>query len=327
MTRPPGFSALAAPCALAFLLSACAGPGALPGGELPLAAGRLPTPDVALAIPGLGPCTEQTDRTLHLNAAQPVTVLVHGCFGAAGKFRKLAQVLAYQGQQTACLSYDDRDSLMVSSGQLATALDRLASGMKNRRITVLGHSQGGLVARKALVEERPDRLRSAAELRLVTVSAPFAGIKVAETCANPLLRVASLGLLDLTCWAISGDKWHEITAASTFIRQPGRLLPNVGQHLKIATDEAQTCRRLDEQGRCLKDDYVFSLAEQYYPPVDQAPGVRALDLKAGHAGVIGETGEVPEELIAILQREGVIRPTAPAQQAGFRRFLQVLYGG
>lgn len=312
---------------LALSLVACSGQPALPPDERALDNERLPRPDRTVTIPNLGPCTDSPDRSLNFNAAYPVTVLVHGCFGSAGKFRSLAQVLAFHGQQTACFSYDDRDSLMKTSGQLVEALDQLASHVKNASITVLGHSQGGLVARKALIEERSERVQSATDIRLVTISAPFAGISVARTCGNPWLRVASLGLLDLSCWAVSGDKWHEITDASSFIRQPGTLLPAVRQHLKIATDEAQICRRQNAQGRCLKDDYVFSLAEQYFPLVDQAPGVRALDLKAGHAGVIGESGEVPRELISILQREGVIAATEPQRLSALERLLLQIYGG
>jgi pimeloyl-ACP methyl ester carboxylesterase len=311
----------------ALFLVACGGQSSVLPDLSALDDGRLPRPDLSVTIPQLGPCTDSPDRSLNLNAASSVTILVHGCFGSAGKFRSLAQVMAFHGQQTACFSYDDRDSLMLTSGQLATAVDQLASQMKAPQITVLGHSQGGLVARKALIEERQDRVRAAADLRLVTISAPFAGISVARTCGNTLLRVASLGLLDLTCWAVSGDKWHEITSASNFIRQPGTLLPNVRQHLKIATDEAEICRRQNADGRCLKDDYVFSLAEQYFPPVDRAPGVLALDLRAGHAGVIGESGEVPRELISILQREGVIAATEPQRLSALERLLRRIYGG
>ena len=313
--------------ALSALFAGCSVAPPAPSAAAAIDTSRLPPPDLRLAIPNLGPCTDEPDRTLALNAGQPVTVLVHGCFGSAGKFRQLAQVLAFQGQQTACFSYDDRASLMKSSGDLARAVDSLAARLAQPDITVLGHSQGGLVARKALIAERSDRLGGAANLRLVTVSAPFAGIRAARPCGNPLWRAGTLGLLDLTCWALSGDKWHEITDASPFIREPGTLLPGVREHLKIATDEAQICRRQDEQGRCLKDDFVFTLAEQYFPPVDRAPRVRAFDLKAGHAGVVGETGGVPEELIAILQREAVIRPTEPARLSQFQRLLRRLYGG
>ncbi len=83
-------------------------------------AGLLPAPDRTLEIPGLGPCTDSPDRRLQLNSAHPVNVLVHGCFGSSGEFRGLAQVLAFQGQQAACFTYDDRAALGKSAGPCAT---------------------------------------------------------------------------------------------------------------------------------------------------------------------------------------------------------------
>ena len=121
--------------------------------------GKLPPANISLNIPGLGPCTDNPDRTLQLNAQQPVSLLVHGCFGSSGLFRGLAQVLAFHGQQSACFTYNDRDSMMRSSAQLNTALDQLAQKMDDKRVTVIGHSQGALVARKALVADR--QMRSA----------------------------------------------------------------------------------------------------------------------------------------------------------------------
>lgn len=128
------------------LLTALAGCAISPAYILepePLERARLPAADVAVDIPGLGPCTDSPDRTLRFNSRYPVTVLVHGCNGSAGRFRSLAQLYAFHGQQAACFSYDDRDSLMVSSGQLITALDRLAGHLRDRNLTVMGHSVGG----------------------------------------------------------------------------------------------------------------------------------------------------------------------------------------
>jgi hypothetical protein len=84
-----------------------------------------PLPDVAVEVPHLQPCTDSSNHTLQFNSSSPVTVLVHGCNGSAGRFRSLAQLYAFHGQQTVCFSYNDRDSLVDSSGQLITALDEL----------------------------------------------------------------------------------------------------------------------------------------------------------------------------------------------------------
>lgn len=320
----PCLSALGIAILATALLAGCASNPYTPNAA-PIDTGTLPPADIRVEIPGLGPCTDSPDRTLALNASQPVNILVHGCFGSAGRFRTLAQVLAFHGQQTACFSYNDRDSLITSSGQLARAVDALTVKLKRPEITVIGHSQGGLVSRRAVVADRPDPVSGGAALRLVTVSAPFAGIAAARGCGNTALRIGTLGINDLLCWAISGDKWYEITDASSFIRQPGALHGSVREHLKIATDETGSCREYGEDGHCRRDDYVFSIGEQYYPPVDQTDRVKSVEVKAGHVEIVGESGVTPKKLIAVLQNEGVIRPTAPERLAAFRALLAQLY--
>lgn len=67
--------------------------------------------------------------------------------------------------------------------------------------TVIGHSMGGLVARKALeADGRDQRRRDDANIQLVTVSAPLAGIKAASTCGVRQLHWLSLGTLPGLCW-------------------------------------------------------------------------------------------------------------------------------
>ena len=112
-------------------------------------------------------------------------------------------------------------------------------------------------------------------------------------CAATALRVASLGLNDLACWIVSGDSWYEITHASDFIRQPGSLAPQVRRHLKVVTDERGTCRRRDGTGQCLEGDYIFSLDEQRYPPVANAPRATDVVVPAGHVEIVGETWVTP----------------------------------
>ena len=288
---------------------------------------RLPASDINLTIPGLGPCTNNPDRTLHLNSQQPVTVLVHGCRGSTGNFRALAEVMAFQGQQSACFDYDDRDSLMVSSAQLASSLDKLAAQMHNKQITVIGHSQGALVSRKALVAERPNPMQDTdASIRLVTISGPFSGIASAETCGSPSLfwRVATLGMVEQVCKIVSGDKWFEITSASDFIRKPGSLRKQVSSYLKIDTDERGACYR-DAEGACIAKDYTFSLQEQYYAPVDDTQPVKNIEIKAGHVEIVGDQRVAPVKLIAILQQNGILNPTEAARSAAFERLLAKLY--
>jgi len=292
----------------------------------PLEPGRLPAPDLSVRVPGLGPCTDATDTTINLNSNQPVTVLVHGCKGSAGRFRSLAQLYAFHGQQAVCFSYDDRDSLVKASGELISALDGLAAKMHNRQITVLGHSMGGLVTRKAMERDRPDSWRrSDVDVRLLTISAPFAGIDLARPCGWIPAHWLSLGTIPGICRMISGDNWFEITSSSSFIQQPGALLPTVQKYLKVVTDERNTCRRQDSAGRCLKSDYVFSTEEQYQAMVDSYPQVRNIEVAAGHVEIVGDSNIVPRKLLGILQQEGLLAQTPPERRAALERLMKELY--
>lgn len=323
----PSIARIAALSTALLLLAGCTafGPTAHVPDTSEIDAGRLPFPDLVLDVPGLGPCTDAADRRVHLNASQPVSVLVHGCFGSAGRFRALADVLAFHGQQSVCFSYDDRDSIDKSSAELARALEGLASKMPGVAINVIGHSQGGLVSRRALISDRSDALALDSPIRLVTVSAPFSGIRAARFCAYPWLRVASLGLQDLACRAISGDKWYEITYASDLIQQPGTLLPSVGEHLKIVTDERDSCRRVAPSGACLEDDHVFGLAEQYQPEVDADRRVANVEIRAGHVEIVGNASIVPSKLIGALQDHGIIAATPAERRAALNALLARLY--
>ena len=319
-------SILAALAAALALLSGCASEGTMDPEFRTIDPGNLPPANITLNIPGLGPCTDNPDRSLHLNAQQPVIVLVHGCLGSSGRFRGLAQVLAFHGQQTACFTYNDRDSMMLSSGQLTSALNQLAQKMDNKHVTVIGHSQGALIARKALVGSRPDPIRNGdLQLRLVTVSGPFAGIASASQCGNPVTRLLTLGLVELTCKIITGDKWSEITYTSDFILQPGPLHKQVNDYLKVVTDERGTCRRLDKE-KCAETDDVFSLEEQRSAIIDRDPIAKIVEVRAGHVEIIGDKRVAPVKLIAILQQNGILNPTEPQRRTDLNLLLMKLYG-
>lgn len=326
-----GFRALRSTVAAllgATLLGACATTAPLPGAKRPIDdQGRLPAPNVELDIPQLGPCYDSEDTTLALDADEPVTVLVHGCYASAGRFRALAQVYALHGQQTACFTYNDRDSLTASADQLATALDRLQDVMRNDRVDILAHSQGGLIARRTLSEEHNELWRDTPlRLRLMTVSAPFAGIEAASHCGSRTARYLSLGITALICQIVTGDKWPEIPGGSDFIETPGTLKPQVREHIKVVTDERNTCRRRDDSGQCLESDYVFSLREQQHRPVDDAPRVENVRVEAGHVEIVGNAQQPPVKLIRILQRRGLLTETRPEMRAELRRLFATLYG-
>jgi len=181
------------------------------------------------------------------------------------------------------------------------------------------------VSRKALVE-RPDVvLDPALQLRLVTISAPFAGIEAASHCGSPVARVVSLGMVVPICRLVSGAKWRDITYTSTFITHPGRLVPQVNRHLKINSDERDSCRATGPDGACLGSDYTFSLQEQHQAEIEAEPRAKVLDLKVGHVAVVGDRDVIPAQLIAVLQQEDILLPTEPRRQGELKALLARLY--
>jgi len=248
------------------LLSACSNSYIVE--KQPLKVGSLPTPDTQVTIEGLGACTDSPDRSISFNSNHPIAILVHGCNGSAGRFRALAQLYAFHGQQAVCYSYDDRDSLVKSADKLVTTIKTLSSLTNNQNISVVGHSMGGLISRKAMENDRMQN-ESKMNIQLVTVSAPLSGIKSANSCSSNTLNWLSLGIVPGICWGITGDNWNEITTTSDFINNIKPLSSSVQRYLKIVTNEENTCRQKDLQGQCIESDYVFDLTEQYHPIIDQ----------------------------------------------------------
>lgn len=281
--------------------------------------------DMKVTIEGLGPCYDDVRRPIELNSQEPVTILVHGCSASAGEFRSLSEVLAFHSQQSFCFRYDDRESLDQSAKKLTKAINKLSTYLKNPDIHIIAHSMGGLIARKALVQSPKNVINENIAIKIATVSTPFSGIEDAKACANPYVRVATLGIHDLACWMISGDKWYEITPVSDFIQKPGRLSSTVSQHILIATDEQNSCRFIDEKNRCIEDDYVFSLDEQKLPYSQKKGKRKDIVLKAGHVEIVGKYDHSPQKLIKTLQNEGFIHKTAPLEIALFNLLITKLF--
>jgi hypothetical protein len=289
-------------------------------------AAYLPKADISVEIPSLSNCTHPGQTELNLDSGQPVVVIVHGCFSSAGRFRSLADVFAFHGQQAICFNYDDRASLIESSARLITAITALSDVMQNPNITVIGHSQGGLVARRAFIDERPDPFDTDdANISLTTISAPFGGIKSASHCASTAYAWFSLGISRAVCKLVTGDKYREIPPGSEFIEDPGELLPNLNGHLKISTDETESCRVYNARGSCKDDDFVFSIAEQTQEEIDDDVGLSSVLVKAGHVEIVGDGESIPIKLIGILQQHGILNATPEEMSEELVAMLTQLY--
>lgn len=276
---------------------------------------------------GLYPCGEGRPEVAELDPSRPITLLVHGCTSSGARFRTLADVFTAHGEQTLCFNYNDRDFLNTSASQLAVALGAIQRNWEPHEITILGHSQGGLIARRALQSDLPRALpmREGFTFRLVTVSAPFHGINASSDCGLIWLHALTLSTTLGVCMAIAGNKWNEIPPGSGFMTDPAPLIDAVTSHLQIVTDERDTCRTLDAAGACETDDFVFGLDEQYSDVVSADPRVRTVEIAVGHAAAVGENRIPPLRLLEVLEAQGILPTTPPERRDAMLAFLETLY--
>ncbi len=282
--------------------------------------------EAGVVVPGLSACTPGTHEPLELDPNRPLIVLVHGCNFSRGGFRNLAELFEAHDQQTVCFSYNDRGTIDAASRKLVEVLEVLEAYAPGQQLTVLGHSQGGLVARHAFSADRDRSFASTFQYQLVTLSAPFSGINSSKHCGLPWLHVATLGVTVLACQVIAGTKWTEIFPGSQFMTEPGTLAPGVGRHLRIATDERGGCGRRGTDGACIARDEVFTIAEQVNPTIDSEPRVEKVEIQSGHSEIVGEWGRPPIKLIAILQENHILAQTTPVRRDRVAAVLRRLYG-
>ncbi len=261
-----------------------------------------------------------------INTNQPLRLIVHGCNSSAKRFSALAKVYHELDQQTVCFEYNDRDRLDNVAKNLIDAMNSLEQLMNEQSITVIGHSQGGLIARRALSDYHTDNKKvESRNVDLVTISAPFSGIDAASHCGVGWLRIATLGIVDGICFLVTGAKYLDIPAHADFIVEPGNLLATVKTHLIIKTDESQTCRKAYASGNCAEDDYVFSLAEQTNDLVELQANAELVIIRAGHAEIVGDETTAPWKLISLLQSYGYMGQPKLMDKQDFTKIVNNIY--
>jgi len=282
---------------LTLLLTAC-------GGATP---GSLVLPPDTEPVPGVASCTEDGDDTLDPDL--PLVLLVHGNRSTRYRFAAFAGALAEHDRQVLCYRWDQKGRLSTAASDLAGALEALDG--RTPALTVLGHSLGGLIARRSLVEAELDHF-----VDLVTVATPFAGVASARTCSRGWARAFSFGAVAALCRRFTrGAMWRDFHPGASFILEPGTLGPRVQRHLHVITDERFTCRTRCASGRCAQDDFVFRTTEQETRYVGD-PRLEEAPLAAGHGRVVGDRESVPSGLLELL-RDYQILPEPSVHVARF----------
>jgi hypothetical protein len=279
-----------------------------------------------LRIDGLGACSFDSPSELQLDPQRPIVVLVHGCRASGGRFRALAEVFELHGQQAVCFNYNDRDRITDSGTRLARALDELGRHMQSKQMLVLGHSQGGLVARSALSGAAGEAdMDDGTNYGLVTVSSPFKGIVSASDCGSRLLHTLTLGVTVGVCRAVTGPKWREIHPPADLVIAPRQLRPAVQNHLTVITDERGSCRRMESDGRCAEGDLIFSLEEQAVDHLRFDRRVQTEQVVAGHTEIVGAPGIRPDKLLLTLKQHGILNETPSGSELALEALLRRLF--
>jgi pimeloyl-ACP methyl ester carboxylesterase len=235
---------------------------------------------------------------LPLERSAPVVVLVHGFNAGPGVFDGIAPGLARRGLQVVRFRYDDGASLERSADAFVRAVRTLRGLCSPASVAVIGHSMGGLVARRAMTVGRAETLAEPGGrplIRLITVASPFGGFRLANPTRVRLLRILAV--------PFGGRKsFVDLASGSGFIRRPGALGANVA-HFKTEThEEGQT--RLDGRGRRASDT-VARRRNQRNPLVDSDARVRIVSVDAGHLGVLDGQAGAPPVLWAALEASGL----------------------
>lgn len=247
------------------------------------------------------PCADIEGDPLSLRPHEPLTVLVHGCRSSPGRLTRLRDALTREGQQVACFRYHHRASIEETGQRLRSALRAIEQQVAPSSVMVLGHSQGGLIARTALSQRTP-LLR--ADYRLVSVAAPFNGIAAAMRCGSRPLHAVTLGVTAAICRTIMGKNWSEIHPRAGSVREPPLLDASVRDHLMVITDESSPLAP--------QDDFVFAMSEQRNDRMVRDLRVSSMVIVAGHAAAVGEGGGSPATLVNALRRAGRLQHRAIA---------------
>jgi pimeloyl-ACP methyl ester carboxylesterase len=233
-------------------------------------------------------------------------VIVHGYNPNEGEYVPLGMEMAKRGKQVFFFKYNWRKRLKKSAGKLAEALKYLVRRYKKKRIIVIAHSMGGLIARRALTKDGPGELaKEPARFDLITVACPFGGFSSANGA-----RYFGSGLL--IALGIVKPCHRDLGTRAPFIKKPGTLAGNA-VHYKLETKEKDKKRVY--RGK-LYDDDKLPLDNQRNDRVDEE-AARVDTVEAGHAGVLYDDRKVNPKLLHFVDEvTGPPKPPKPERRQG-----------
>ncbi len=250
-----------------------------------------------------------------IDPSKPVIVMIHGVNGESSHFDKLEAEeskshnvfrFVYDKKASALVgpAFDgvtegfasDTDDLEELADKFADAVIKLRDEFGITQVTVVAHSMGGLIARRAMVLGRNKTLaNSGIEVTFLSVGTPYGGFFFANF--NPLFWLSE------TTYA-PGVFYARVASGSTYITAPGSLGSNIHM-VKVELLEK------GDDFAVSPSDQVLNPENQSNPVVDSDPqliqgsgfGGGIVSLKAGHVGALTNAGSVQAIVGLISQAE------------------------
>ncbi|MCH2184212.1 MAG: alpha/beta fold hydrolase, partial [Mariniblastus sp.] len=160
----------------------------------------------------------------------PVVILIHGFNSTPEASTELREAVQRAGYPTGTFAYPNDYTLAASAGLLSSDLKEFSNQHPNRRVILLCHSMGGLVARGCLEEAQSDPGNVD---RLIMISPPNHGT-------------------NLALFAIGTDLWeHWVDRAdgSTWERLHDSVIDGLGEAVTELCPESEFLKRLNSQTR------------------------------------------------------------------------------
>jgi alpha-beta hydrolase superfamily lysophospholipase len=116
-----------------------------------------------------------TADVVPFDATRPVVVLVHGWDPEPGQMDPLGVELGRRGYSVVRWHWDWRANMEQCAEAFARGMQQLVAEQRLPALRIFTHSQGSLIARRALTTERSVTLAGSVPIRLVSLAAPFGG--------------------------------------------------------------------------------------------------------------------------------------------------------
>ena len=218
-----------------------------------------------------------------------IAILIHGAASESDYLLPLGIILKDRGYEPIQYRYNTDERASDLNLSLKLNLNALIWKINPDEVLIIGHSLGGILARKTLEE-----ITLTPKITFISISSPFKGMKILSSLKNPLIyQITSLVIKDLK------KSFIDMAAKSEFLNSY-KGIPSHIKHHQIITDEEGEIRIVHINGKTIdKNDNLVAIEEQ----TSDLIGPYLQDkhqIKNGHVSVVNSAGKVSANLAQLL---------------------------